>query len=220
MSLVGAAERARRSTAGRSRKKPSGAAISTRARFASTSTKPAIIRRTSTIWRKACPELHFLRQAYKDPTNPADGSWRFIYVNAAGQIIGSTKYANLQQMALMDANGGQLPAVPGAPGQPGVPASSLGDRQQQFEFAARPDIVGRRNGNRHCKSAPAQREIHTPMVVRIRNRRCAKSSIAERPKSAKSHKVRRILRSAGQNPLGNQNPLSPLQTASWGRAAP
>ncbi|MGA9247970.1 MAG: hypothetical protein WBV87_06985, partial [Candidatus Acidiferrales bacterium] len=50
---------------------------------------------------KGLPQLHFLRQAYKDPTNPSDGSWRFIYVNAAGQIIGSTKYATLQQMALM-----------------------------------------------------------------------------------------------------------------------
>jgi hypothetical protein len=77
---------------------------------------------------KGMPDLHFLRQAYKNPTNGADGSWRFIYVNAAGQIIGSTKYANLQQMALMDANGGQLPTLqgqPGSPGQPGVPVSTL-----------------------------------------------------------------------------------------------
>jgi hypothetical protein len=73
---------------------------------------------------KGMPDLHFLRQAYKNPTNHGDGSWRFIYVNAAGQIIGSTKYANLQQMALMDANGGQLPTIPG---QPGVPVSSLAD---------------------------------------------------------------------------------------------
>jgi hypothetical protein len=79
---------------------------------------------------KGAPDLHFLRQAYKNPTNPGDGSWRFIYVNAAGQIIGSTKYANLQQMALLDANGGQLPTLQGQPGQPGqlgVPVSSLGD---------------------------------------------------------------------------------------------
>src|SRR5580704_10876100 len=73
---------------------------------------------------KGMPDLHFLRQAYKNPTNSGDGSWRFIYVNAAGQIIGSTKYANLQQMALMDANGGQLPTLPG---QPGVPVSGLAD---------------------------------------------------------------------------------------------
>jgi hypothetical protein len=52
--------------------------------------------------KKGLPQLHFLRQAYKDPMNTADGSWRFIYVNAAGQIIGSTRYASLQQMALID----------------------------------------------------------------------------------------------------------------------
>jgi hypothetical protein len=77
---------------------------------------------------KGMPDLHFLRQAYKNPTNSGDGSWRFIYVNANGQIIGSTRYANLQQMALMDANGGQLPnpqGQPGQPGQPGVPVSTL-----------------------------------------------------------------------------------------------
>lgn len=79
--------------------------------------------------QKGLPQLRFLRQAYKDPTNPSDGAWRFVYVNAAGQIIGSTKYATLQQMALLDQYGGQLP-VPGAngqPGQPGVPVSSLAD---------------------------------------------------------------------------------------------
>src|ERR1700730_18028134 len=49
------------------------------------------------------PELSFLRYAaYKDPTNSGeDGAWRLIYVNASGQIIGSVRYATLQQMALM-----------------------------------------------------------------------------------------------------------------------
>ncbi|MFZ3216881.1 MAG: hypothetical protein WA192_12550 [Candidatus Acidiferrales bacterium] len=81
---------------------------------------------------KGMPQLLFLRQQYKNPTNPSDGSWRFIYVNAAGQIIGSTRYATLQQMALMDANGGQLPTPASLlgqqqPGQPGVPVSTLSD---------------------------------------------------------------------------------------------
>jgi hypothetical protein len=46
-------------------------------------------------------------------------------VNGAGQIIGSTRYASLQQMALMESGQtlpGQQPAVPG---QPGIPVSSL-----------------------------------------------------------------------------------------------
>jgi hypothetical protein len=77
--------------------------------------------------QKGMPDLHFLRQPFKNPTNRADGSWRFIYVNAAGQIIGSTRYANLQQMALMDANGGQLPTLQGQPGQLGQSVASLSD---------------------------------------------------------------------------------------------
>ena len=42
--------------------------------------------------------LRFMRQAYKDPMNAQDGSWRLIYLGPAGQLIGSLKPpgANLQ----------------------------------------------------------------------------------------------------------------------------
>jgi hypothetical protein len=78
------------------------------------------------------PDLHFLRSsALKDPLNTTDGAWRFIYVNATGQIIGSVKYASLQQMALIDLNGGQLPGTTSGSGLlgaqpilPFAPASS------------------------------------------------------------------------------------------------
>ncbi|HEV3482879.1 MAG TPA: hypothetical protein VGR97_11210, partial [Candidatus Acidoferrales bacterium] len=71
--------------------------------------------------QKGMPELHFLRScAYKDPINSTDGSWRFIYVNGTGAIIGSVRYATLQQMALIDLNGGKLPGP-----QPGTPAADL-----------------------------------------------------------------------------------------------
>jgi type II secretory pathway pseudopilin PulG len=33
--------------------------------------------------------LHFLRQAYKDPMNSQDGSWRLIYLGTGGQLMGS-----------------------------------------------------------------------------------------------------------------------------------
>ncbi len=67
-------------------------------------------------------ELHFLREvALKNPMNQVDGSWRFIYVNSAGQIIGSVKYATLQQMAILDLNHGKIPPVTAG----AVPASSL-----------------------------------------------------------------------------------------------
>jgi hypothetical protein len=49
--------------------------------------------------------VRFLREAYKDPMNEAngaDGSWRFIYVTPAGQLIGSVRYVSLMQMAMVD----------------------------------------------------------------------------------------------------------------------
>src|SRR5216683_5694532 len=57
--------------------------------------------------------LRFMRQAYKDPMNKDDGSWRLIYVGAAGQLIGSLKppQQNLR--------------IPQA-GAIGTPASALG----------------------------------------------------------------------------------------------
>jgi hypothetical protein len=77
--------------------------------------------------KKGLPELSFLRfAAYKDPTNGAEeGAWRLIYVNASGQIIGSVRYATLQQMALMDLNGGTIPTT-ATPGSIGTPVSSMG----------------------------------------------------------------------------------------------
>jgi len=35
--------------------------------------------------------IRFMRQQYKDPMNPEDGSWRLIYVGPSGQLIGSLK---------------------------------------------------------------------------------------------------------------------------------
>ncbi len=66
--------------------------------------------------------LRFMRQAYKDPMNKEDGSWRFIYVGPAGQLIGSLKpQPNLQ---LPQAAGIGTPASalngPGGPGQTGA----------------------------------------------------------------------------------------------------
>ncbi len=62
------------------------------------------------------PGVHFLRiEAYKNPMNSDDGSWRLIYVNPTGQIIGSVRYATLQQMAYLELNG-MSPSQPGAAG--------------------------------------------------------------------------------------------------------
>jgi hypothetical protein len=66
------------------------------------------------------PQLNvrFLRQAYEDPMNKEDGSWRLIYVGANGQLIGSSTRPNM----LM--NIPQRPA--GGAGGPGQPVGSSG----------------------------------------------------------------------------------------------
>ncbi len=75
--------------------------------------------------------VRFLRQAYRDPMNETDGSWRLIYVTGGGALIGSVRYTSLQQMAIMDRialglTGGVagMPNMPGMPGL-GVPGAGL-----------------------------------------------------------------------------------------------
>jgi hypothetical protein len=57
--------------------------------------------------------IRFMRQAYKDPMNKEDGSWRLIYVGPAGQLIGSLN-PSLRNV--------QMPAAAGQPG--GTPGNA------------------------------------------------------------------------------------------------
>ena len=59
--------------------------------------------------------IRFMRQAYKDPMNKEDGSWRLIYVGPSGQLIGSLKPRPLLTMPT---------GIPGT-SQIGTPAASL-----------------------------------------------------------------------------------------------
>ncbi|HEY6946061.1 MAG TPA: hypothetical protein VI431_13040 [Candidatus Acidoferrum sp.] len=70
--------------------------------------------------------LRFMRQAYKDPMNAQDGSWRLIYVGPAGQLIGSLKpqQTNIQFGQAPGMAGIGAPA--GAMGGPGAPNSGFG----------------------------------------------------------------------------------------------
>jgi hypothetical protein len=56
--------------------------------------------------------IRFLRQAYKDPMNKDDGSWRFIYVVPPGTLIGS-----LNPQSTNFALGAPAPAAAAAPAQ-------------------------------------------------------------------------------------------------------
>jgi hypothetical protein len=61
--------------------------------------------------------LRFMRQAYKDPMNKPDGTWRLIYVGPAGQLIGSLNPSVTSV---------QMPAAGGQPGTPGSASSTTG----------------------------------------------------------------------------------------------
>ncbi len=69
---------------------------------------------------KATSGVRYMREAYKDPMNKEDGTWRFIYVTPAGALIGSVRYTSLIQMALMDKmaqfGGAGMPGMAGMPG--------------------------------------------------------------------------------------------------------
>ena len=72
--------------------------------------------------------VRFLRQAYTDPMNKDDGSWRFIYVGPNGQLIGSLHQTSLLQNALSSTGLGALTG--GAGLQPlSAPGGATGTNQ-------------------------------------------------------------------------------------------
>lgn len=73
--------------------------------------------------------LRYLRQAYKDPMNKEDGTWRLIFVGPAGQLIGSFKPP--QTLQLQGATGAGAGTT-----QPGTPASAFGS------FGSTPGATG------------------------------------------------------------------------------
>ncbi|OLB32326.1 MAG: hypothetical protein DMG41_14070 [Acidobacteria bacterium] len=66
--------------------------------------------------------LRFLRQAYKDPMNTQDGSWRLIYVGPGGQLIGSLKPRPNLQFGRVPGMGTPAAAL----AAPGAPNSGFG----------------------------------------------------------------------------------------------
>jgi hypothetical protein len=77
---------------------------------------------------------NFIRKAYKDPMNHADGSWRLIYVLPNGQLQGSVMHPQLQgAMPIAGPLGGNLPGgttTPGVGGMAGqTPTTGTGTQQ-------------------------------------------------------------------------------------------
>lgn len=81
--------------------------------------------------------LRFMRQAYKDPMNKEDGSWRLIYVGPAGNLIGSLKPPS---------GGIQMPVPGGQAG--GAPVSAIGS------FGSQPTPAGGIAGQSAAPGAP------------------------------------------------------------------
>jgi hypothetical protein len=92
--------------------------------------------------------LRFMRQAYKDPMNKEDGSWRFIYVGPAGQLIGSLKPRQSLQFPRAGGIGTPASALngPGSPAQSGTFGQSGGIGQPsgigQFNIGGQPGQTG------------------------------------------------------------------------------
>jgi hypothetical protein len=87
--------------------------------------------------------LRFMRQTYKDPMNKEDGTWRLIYVGAAGQLIGSLKPPqNLQ-----------LPQA-AAPGTPANPAAGITGPSPQPGTSGPPGQTGNQPGGSQTGTNP------------------------------------------------------------------
>ena len=93
--------------------------------------------------------VRFLRQAYPDPMNKEDGTWRFIYVGPNGQLIGSVHGQSLLQgmMGSPMVSGG-LGAGPGAPPAPTPPGATPGFG------ASTPGLAGQSTGQQQSGQQP------------------------------------------------------------------
>ncbi len=87
--------------------------------------------------------IRFMRQAYRDPMNKEDGSWRLLYVGPAGQLIGSTKPPRTNLLGSLQPGGG-------APTPPANGVGSLGGpstNPPQGQGGTNPGSGSAQNGN-------------------------------------------------------------------------
>jgi len=101
--------------------------------------------------------VHFLRKAYKEPMNKADGSWRLIYVTGSGQLVGSVHYHTLQEMAVAAAFAGQLPG-----GAAGFASQLFGGVNQNQTTGAQAGATGQQGATPGQPGAGATQPNQTP----------------------------------------------------------
>jgi type II secretory pathway pseudopilin PulG len=86
--------------------------------------------------------VRFLRQAYTDPMNKEDGSWRFIYVGPSGQLIGSLRQTSLLQNALSTAGIGGAPPFGGGLQSPSSPGQQTNSATTASSLDSQPQPLG------------------------------------------------------------------------------
>lgn len=79
--------------------------------------------------------IRFLRQAYTDPMNKDDGSWRFIYYGPGGQLIGSLRRTSLLQNVMA------TPVLPGVTGAASGTTTGQAGQQSNNGFGAQPQSL-------------------------------------------------------------------------------
>lgn len=106
--------------------------------------------------------IRFMRQAYKDPVNSVDGSWRLIYVGPNGQLIGSLKNRTLgpggqvSSTSTSGSSGGFGSLFGGSPSQPGN-NSSFGS--SSFGNSSFGNSAFNNSGNSNAANAQGQTAV-------------------------------------------------------------
>lgn len=91
--------------------------------------------------------VRFLRQAYTDPVNKEDGSWRFIYVGPNGQLIGSLRQTSLLQSTLAMPGIGGTSSLGGGLQPLAPPGAAAGANQPGGAAAGQPGQPGQQTNN-------------------------------------------------------------------------
>jgi type II secretory pathway pseudopilin PulG len=111
--------------------------------------------------------VRFLRQAYPDPMNKEDGSWRFIYVGPSGQLIGSLRRISLLQGLLSTPTlpGAASLSGPGAGMNAGGAGTAFGQTGQQLSAGNTLGPTGLQSGSQGFNAIGAQpQSLQGPVI--------------------------------------------------------
>jgi len=118
--------------------------------------------------------IRFMRQAYKDPMNDVDGSWRLIYVGPNGQLIGSLK-PQVPGGSGISAGGFGTPVgmMPGAQGSgSGFGSSSFGGGNTANSImgssgfgSGTPNATGQPDANANGQNPAGMDSMSTPQAI-------------------------------------------------------